>query len=73
MLQHSATCSKAMSNIVEQIAAGVLVFGSIGAYLAAIIGFVALCHRIIGWLCGVPRVPPVSIKPLIGKWSPHNR
>jgi hypothetical protein len=48
-----------MSKVIEQIAAGVLVFGSIGVYLAAIVGFVALYNRIIGWLCGVP---PVSIK-----------
>ena len=33
-----------MSNTIEQIAAGVLIFGSIGAYIAAIIGFVVLCE-----------------------------
>ena len=45
-----------MSNTVEQVAAGVLIFGSIGAYVAAIIGFVVLCDRIKAWLCGVPHV-----------------
>ena len=45
-----------MSNTIEQIAAGVLIFGSIGAYIAAIIGFVVLCNRLKAWLCGVPHV-----------------
>ena len=47
---HSATCSKAMSNVI-QIAAGV--------YIVAIIGFVVLYNRVKDWLCGVP---PVSMK-----------
>ena len=55
-LRHSDTCSKAMSNTIEQVAAGVLVFGSIGACIAAIIGFVVLCDRIKDWFLGVPRL-----------------
>ena len=35
-----------MSNTIEQVAAGVLIFGFIGACIAAIIGFVVLCDRI---------------------------
>jgi hypothetical protein len=59
MLGHIDTCSKAVSNSIEQIAAGV--------YIVAIIGFVILCNRIKDWLCGVP---PVSIKQRerIGTW-----
>ena len=45
-----------MSNTIEQIAAGVLVFGSIGVCIAAIIGFVVLCDRLKAWLRGVPRL-----------------
>jgi hypothetical protein len=45
-----------MSNTIEQVAAGVLVFGSIGACIAAIIGFVVLCDRIKDWFLGVPRL-----------------
>ena len=41
-----------MSNTIEQVAAGVLVFGSIGVCIAAIIGFVVLCNRIKDWFCG---------------------
>ena len=45
-----------MSSTIEQVAAGVLIFGSIGAFVAAIIGFVVLCNRFKAWLRGVPRV-----------------
>ena len=45
-----------MSNTIEQVAAGVLIFGSIGACIAAIIGFVVLCDRIKDWFLGVPRL-----------------
>ena len=45
-----------MSNTIEQVAAGVLIFGSIGACIAAIIGFVVLCNRFKAWLRGVPRL-----------------
>ena len=45
-----------MSNTIEQIAAGVLIFGSIGACIAAIIGLVVLCNRFKAWLRGVPRL-----------------
>ncbi len=43
-----------MSNTIEQVAASVLVFGSIGVCIAAIIGFVVLCDRIKDWFHGVP-------------------
>jgi hypothetical protein len=45
-----------MSNTIEQVAAGVLIFGSIGACIAAIIGFVVLCNRLKAWLRGIPRL-----------------
>ena len=45
-----------MSNTIEQIAAGVLIFGAIGVCVAAIIGFVVLCNRFKAWLRGVPRL-----------------
>ena len=45
-----------MNNTVEQVAAGVLVFGAIGVCIAAIIGFVVLCDRIKDWFCGVPHI-----------------
>ena len=45
-----------MSNTIEQVAAGVLIVGSIGVCIAAIIGFVALCDRIKDWFLGVPRL-----------------
>ena len=45
-----------MSNTIEQVAAGVLVFGSIGVCIAAIIGFVVLCDRIKDWFLGIPRL-----------------
>ena len=45
-----------MSNIIEQAAAGVLVFDSIGVCIAAIIGFVVLCNRLKAWLRGIPRL-----------------
>jgi hypothetical protein len=45
-----------MNNTVEQVAAGVLVFGSIGVCIAAIIGFVVLCDRIKDWFLGIPRL-----------------
>ena len=45
-----------MSNTIEQVAAGVLIFGSIGACIAATIGFVVLCNRFKAWLRGVPRL-----------------
>ncbi|MGA7391125.1 MAG: hypothetical protein WCA06_00930 [Terrimicrobiaceae bacterium] len=45
-----------MANSIEQVAAGVLVFGSIGGCIAAIIGFVVLCERIKDWFLGVPRL-----------------
>ena len=56
-----------MSNTIEQVAAGVLIFGSIGACIAAIIGFVVLCERIKDWFLGVPRLsknaagPPCNV------------
>jgi hypothetical protein len=45
-----------MSNTIEQVAAGVLIFGSIGACIAGIIGFVVLCNRLKAWLRGIPRL-----------------
>ena len=45
-----------MSNTIEQVAAGVLIFGSIGACIAAIIGLVVLCNRLKAWLRGIPRL-----------------
>ena len=45
-----------MSNTIEQVAAGVLIFGSIGACIAAIIGLVVLCDRIKNWFLGIPRL-----------------
>ena len=45
-----------MSNTIEQVAASVLVFGSIGVCIAAIIGFVVLCNRLKDWFQGVPRL-----------------
>jgi hypothetical protein len=45
-----------MSNTIEQVAVGVLVFGSIGVCIAAIIGFVVLCDRIKDWFLGIPRL-----------------
>ena len=41
---------------IEQVAAGVLIFGSIGACIAAIIGFVVLCDRIKDCFLGVLRL-----------------
>ena len=45
-----------MSNTIEQVATGVLIVGSIGVCIAAIIGFVVLCDRIKDWFLGVPRL-----------------
>ena len=45
-----------MSNTIEQVAAGVLIFGSIGACIATIIGFVVLCDRFKDWFLGVSRL-----------------
>ena len=58
MLHHSATCSKAMSSVI-QIAAGV--------YVVAIIGFVILYSWIQDWLCGVPPVSTTQ-RERIGIW-----
>jgi hypothetical protein len=45
-----------MGNSIEQITAGVLIFGSLCACIAAVIGLIAVCDRIKAWLCGVPHV-----------------
>jgi hypothetical protein len=45
-----------MSNTIEQVAAGVLILGSVGACIAAIIGLVVLCDRIKDWFLGIPRL-----------------
>ncbi len=45
-----------MSDTIEQVAAGVLIFGSIGACGAAIVGLVVLCERIKEWFLGVRRL-----------------
>jgi hypothetical protein len=45
-----------MSNTIEQVAAGLLIIGSTGALVAAIMGFVVLCNRLKAWFQGVPYV-----------------
>jgi hypothetical protein len=45
-----------MNNTIEQVAAGVLLVVCMAAYIAAILGFVAVCNRFKNWLCGIPHV-----------------
>ena len=55
-LRHNATRSKAMSNTIEQVAAGALLVVFLAGFVAVAIGFVVLCDRIKDWFLGVPRL-----------------